>query len=182
MISKWFPQQTILSHPVRLYYTVVITPDPDFSIGYRLVFKSLWTQQCFRSFIARYTNVGNLPLNTKNYLLTKIFRRIAWPLEFDQPGIAAYISLSLDVAFELIQVRTGIQGLKCLHRTRSPPVDTYESVTAEARDVFRRIMGSEGDQKRRNAEAVRDKLSRAWKNAGEGVEDFRRLLCDATKD
>ena len=30
MISKWCPQQTILSHPVRLYYIVLITPDPRF--------------------------------------------------------------------------------------------------------------------------------------------------------
>ena len=30
MISKWFPQQTILSHPVRLYYRVLITSDPRF--------------------------------------------------------------------------------------------------------------------------------------------------------
>jgi hypothetical protein len=26
MVSKWCPQQTILSHPVRLYYIVLITP------------------------------------------------------------------------------------------------------------------------------------------------------------
>ena len=30
MISKWCPQQTILGHPVRLDYTVVITSDPHF--------------------------------------------------------------------------------------------------------------------------------------------------------
>ena len=51
MISKWCPQQMILSHPVRLYYTVVI--GSSFSIGYRLVSKSLWTQQHYRSLNAR---------------------------------------------------------------------------------------------------------------------------------
>jgi hypothetical protein len=60
MVSKWCPQQKIFSHPVRQYYPVVITSELHFSIGYRLVFKSLWTQQCYRSFVARYTNVGNL--------------------------------------------------------------------------------------------------------------------------
>jgi hypothetical protein len=44
------------------------------------------------------------------------------------------------------------------------------------------MKGSDGDQKRQNAEVVRDKLRRAWKNAGDGLEDFKRLLCDATKD
>ena len=101
---------------------------------------------------------------------------------FDQPGNAAYISLSLDVALELIQVRTGIEGLKHLHRGGSPPVGTCEFVAAEARDVFRRMKGSEGDRKRRNAEVVRDKLSGAWKNAGDGLENFKSLLRDATKN
>jgi hypothetical protein len=111
----------------------------------------------------------------------EIRRRIAWPLVFDQPGNAAHISLSLDVAFELIQVRTGIEGLKCLRRG-GIPVGTCGSVAAEARDVLQRMKGSEGDRKRRNAEVVRDKLSRAWGNTGDGLEDFKRLLRDATKD
>jgi len=101
---------------------------------------------------------------------------------FDQPGNAAYISLSLDVAFELIQVRTGVEGLKRLHRGGSPPVGTCESVAAEARDVLQRMKGSEGDRKRRNAAVVREKLSRAWKNGGDGLQEFKRLLRDATKD
>lgn len=48
--------------------------------------------------------------------------------------------------------------------------------------MLRRMKGSEGDRKRRNAEVVRDKLSRAWKIGGDGLEDFKRLLRDATKD
>jgi hypothetical protein len=82
----------------------------------------------------------------------------------------------------LIQVRTGIEGLKRLHRGGSPPVGTCKSVVAEARDVLRRIKGSEGDRKRKNAEVVRDKFSRAWKNAGDGLEDFKRILRDTMKD
>ena len=72
--------------------------------------------------------------------------------------------------------------MKHLYRGGSPPVGTCESVAAEARDVLRRMKGSEGDRKRRNAEVVRDKLSGAWKNAGDGLEDFKRLLRDASKD
>ena len=73
-----------------------------------------------------------------------------------------------------------MEGLKRLHRGGSPPVGTCESVAAEARDVFRRMKGSEGERKRRNAEALRDKLSRSWKNAGDAREDFKSLLRDAT--
>jgi hypothetical protein len=40
----------------------------------------------------------------------------------------------------------------------------------------------EGDRKKRNAEVIKHKLGRAWKNGGEGLEDFRRLLRDATKE
>ena len=62
MISKWCPQQTVLSHPVSkaILYSFNYTWS-SFLIGYRVVFKPLWTQQYPRSFIARYTNVGNLP-------------------------------------------------------------------------------------------------------------------------
>lgn len=79
-------------------------------------------------------------------------------------------------------MRTGIEGLKRLHCDGSPLVGTCESVAAEARDMLQRMRGSEGDRKRRNAEVVRDKLSRAWTNTGDGLEDFKRLLRDATKD
>jgi hypothetical protein len=48
--------------------------------------------------------------------------------------------------------------------------------------MLQRMKASEGDRKRRNAEVVRDNLRRAWKNARDGLEDFKRLLCDATKD
>ena len=48
--------------------------------------------------------------------------------------------------------------------------------------MFRRIKGSEGERKRRNAEALRDKLSKSWENGGDGLEDFKGLLRDATKD
>ena len=82
----------------------------------------------------------------------------------------------------MIQVRTGTEGLKHLHRGGTQPDGTCESVEAEARDVFRRIKGSEGERKRRNVEALRDKLNRAWKNGGDGFEEFRNLLRDATKD
>ena len=72
--------------------------------------------------------------------------------------------------------------MKPLHRGGSPPIGTRESVVAEARDVLRRMKEAEGDRKRRNAEIIRDKLSSAWQNGGDGHEDFRRLLRDATKE
>ena len=48
--------------------------------------------------------------------------------------------------------------------------------------MFRRIKGSEGERKGRNAEALRDKLSKSWENDGDGLEDFKSLLREATKD
>ncbi|KDR66298.1 hypothetical protein GALMADRAFT_1162382 [Galerina marginata CBS 339.88] len=146
MLSKWCPQQMILSHPVTGWFL---------------------------------THCGH---NSVLEALSRGVPMIAWPLMFDQPGNAAHISLSLDVAFQLIQVRTGKEGLKPLHRTGTPPVGDCESVAVEARDILRRMKGAEGDRKRKNAEGVRDKLGRARKGAGDGQEDFKRLLRDATKE
>jgi len=146
MVSKWCPQQTILSHPVTGWFL----------------------SHCGHNSILESLSQG-IPI-------------IAWPLVFDQPANAAYISLSLDVAFQLIQVRTGIEGLKCLYRGGISPIGTCEAVAAEARDILARMKGNEGDRMRRNSEAIRDKLSLCWKDAGDSLDDFRRLLRDATKD
>lgn len=108
--------------------------------------------------------------------------RIAWPINFDQPVNAAYLTLTLDVAFELIRVRVGKHGLRPLYRGSPQPAGTLEVVAVEARDVLQRARGEEGARKRRNAELLGDKLRGAWKKGGEGLGDFERLMRDTTKD
>lgn len=102
--------------------------------------------------------------------------RIAWPLDGDQPPNAAHLTLSLDVAFEMIEVRTGL-GLKPLYRG-ARPTGTIEAVTAEARDVLQRARGPEGERKRRNAEAIRYNWKNVWEEGGDALKDLRRMLTD----
>ena len=111
----------------------------------------------------------------------KIINSIAWPISLDQPGNAAHVTLNLDVAFELIQVRTGVNGLKPLHRGVQP-TGTMEAVSAEARQVLQSARGEEGEKKRKNAELIRDNLKKAWEEGGEGLESMRRFLRDASKN
>jgi hypothetical protein len=82
--------------------------------------------------------------------------------------------MTLDVAFELIQVRSGESGLKPLCRGVQAK-GTPEAVVAEVKDMLRRARGEEGARKRRNAEVMRDKLRMAWEEGGEALESVRRL-------
>lgn len=110
----------------------------------------------------------------------KTINSIAWPISIDQPGNAAHLTLNLDVAFELIQVRTGVHGLKPLYRGVQP-TGTVEAVAAEARQVLQRAKGEEGQRKRKNAELIRDNLKAAWEEGGEGLESMRQFLQDTSK-
>lgn len=105
---------------------------------------------------------------------------ITWPIAADQPANAAYLTLTLDVAFELIQVRTGESGLRPLYRGVQP-TGTLDAVASEARHVLQSARGEEGEKKRRNAEVIRNNLKQAWEEDGEGLTDLRRLLRDALK-
>ncbi|KAF8577002.1 glycosyltransferase family 1 protein [Ramaria rubella] len=101
---------------------------------------------------------------------------IAWPMEVDQPATAAHLTLVLDVAFEMLEVRTG-PGLKPLWRGIQP-VGTDEAVTAEARNVIRGTRSPEGVRKRKKAEALRDRLKKEWEEGGASLSNLRELLTD----
>ena len=105
--------------------------------------------------------------------------RIAWPLAGDQPGIAAYITLTLDVAFQMIEIRAGEEGLKPLYRGVTP-MGTDEAVAAEARTIIRNARGSEGEKKRRNAESIKDEWGKEWEEGGGALTDLRRLVTDCS--
>ncbi|GJJ13719.1 hypothetical protein Clacol_007975 [Clathrus columnatus] len=64
-----------------------------------VVFNTLWTQSCVEYSFSR-------PM-------------IGWPLDAEQPGTATLITLKLDIAFELIEVRSGL-GLKPMYRGCQP--------------------------------------------------------------
>ncbi|KAF8519861.1 hypothetical protein JB92DRAFT_2897379 [Gautieria morchelliformis] len=101
---------------------------------------------------------------------------IAWPLDAEQPANAIHLALILDVAFEMLEVRTG-QGLKPLYRG-AHPTGTIEAVTAEARDILQKARGPEGERKRRNAESIRYKWKQDWEEGGDALNSLRKLLTD----
>lgn len=148
------------------------------SLGHRLGFDALRTKHCPRVPCTGQTHVSSIYVSF--LLSSKFVARIAWPLTFDQPPGAAHMSLTLDVAFELVQVRQGEHGLKPLYRgVRS--VGTAEAVKAEVEDVLKRLHGEEGARKRRNAKKVRDEFRAGWQEDGAALRDFRNLLsaiCD----
>jgi len=114
--------------------------------------------------------------NTITEALAQGIPMIGWPLDADQPANAAHITLNLDIAFEMIEVRTG-PGLKPLHRG-GRPTGTIEAVTSEVRSVLQRARGPEGDRKRRNAESIRDKWRKEWEEGGDARMNLRKFLTD----
>jgi len=90
---------------------------------------------------------------------------ICWPFDADQPALAAHLTLHARVAFELIEVRTGL-GLKPLHRNGMSPKGTRNAVGVEIRHVLDTCRGAEGAELRRNAERLKGEFVAAWKEDG----------------
>ena len=141
---------------------------------------ALWTKQCDRIISLGHPNVriSHFTKSSSCILISTLFR-IAWPLDADQPGIAAYLTLTLDVAFQMVEIRTGEEGLKPLYRGVTP-TGTEEAVAAEARTIIRSARGSEGEKKRQNAELIKDKWRKEWEEGGDALTDLRRLLTDCS--
>ena len=72
---------------------------------------------------------------------------------------AIHLSETLDVGFELIEVRHGA-GAGKIYRTGRVPVATVDAVKEEMRDVLERAYGAEGAQKRANLLSASGNLRR----------------------
>ena len=146
-----------------------------------MVPNTLWTKQCDRIISLGYPNVrvSRFTQISNSCILTSTPFRIAWPLDTDQPGIATYLTLTLNVAFQMVEIRTGEEGLRPLYRGVTP-TGTEEAVAAEARTIIRNARGSEGEKKRKNAEFIKDKWRKEWEEGGDALTDLRRLLTDCS--
>ncbi|KAJ7097455.1 hypothetical protein C8R44DRAFT_370256 [Mycena epipterygia] len=89
---------------------------------------------------------------------------ICWPFHADQPMISLHLSQNLNVAFHLIEVRTG-KGLQPLHSGRVPR-GTREAVRAEIQEVLDECRGEVGREKRGNAYRMRGEIKKAWEEGG----------------
>jgi hypothetical protein len=95
----------------------------------------------------------------------------------DQPSIISYLEHSLDVAFQLMEVRTGPSGLKPIRaRGNFIPSGTIEAFRAEADDILSEMKGEVGARKRRNAKQAQIELSKAWAEGGPAKAAFNEFV------
>ncbi|RPD68621.1 UDP-Glycosyltransferase/glycogen phosphorylase [Lentinus tigrinus ALCF2SS1-7] len=100
---------------------------------------------------------------------------IVWPIIADQPPNAIHLSETLDVAFELIEVRHG-EGAGKIYRNGRVPVATVDAVKAEMRDILERAYGEEGARKRVKIMSLRETLQSAWSEDGIAKREVEALL------
>lgn len=99
---------------------------------------------------------------------------IMWPCIYDQPGIAAQFSQVLNIAFELLQIRTGPSVGRPTYR--GPIVEgTPEAIVAEFNEVFSQLEEHAGKEKRANIVRLREEMGKHREEGGEEWKQMRRL-------
>jgi hypothetical protein len=94
----------------------------------------------------------------------------------DQPANIAHLVDTLDVAFELIEVRTGKNGLKPIYRTGKTPKGTLEAFREELKKVLGNLNSEVGLRKRANAQMRQKLLASAWGPGGPTRASFEALV------
>ena len=94
--------------------------------------------------------------------------RICWPYVADQPIMAAHLTINLDVAFELLEIRTGVHGLKKPYRfgdSERKLSGTLDAIKFEFEAVLASLNTEVGLRKRSNARKLRDQFASAVKQS-----------------
>ncbi|KAJ7242110.1 hypothetical protein C8J57DRAFT_1477611 [Mycena rebaudengoi] len=99
---------------------------------------------------------------------------VCWPFEGDQPEAALHLTHNLNVAFHLIEIRTGKGKLPLLNG--KVPQGTRAAVGAEFRSVVDDFRGSVGEEKKRNAQRMKVEYARAWEEGGSARAAVDALL------
>ncbi|KAI0780038.1 UDP-Glycosyltransferase/glycogen phosphorylase [Fomes fomentarius] len=102
---------------------------------------------------------------------------ILWPVAADQPVNAIHLAETLDVAYELIEVRHGT-GLGKIYRNGRTPIGTIDAVMAEAREILDLAFGEDGARKRANILKLRDTLRAAWAENGVAQREVESFVND----
>ena len=104
-----------------------------------------------------------------------MLHRICWPFGADQPANAVNLTDNHDVAFELLEIRSG-NGLKPIYRTGKTPVGSLEAVRAEAHEVLDKAFGEDGARKRENVLRLKEKMALALEKDGSAYLQMQALL------
>ena len=90
-----------------------------------------------------------------------------------------HLTENLDVAYELLEVRTG-DGMKPIYRTGRTPTGTLQAVRAEASAVLEKAFGEDGWRKRENIRKLREVALGLWNEDGEARVAAKELLSSLT--
>ncbi|RDX50090.1 UDP-Glycosyltransferase/glycogen phosphorylase [Lentinus brumalis] len=99
---------------------------------------------------------------------------IMWPFGVDQPCNAIHLTDNLDVAYELMEVRSGL-GLKPVYRNGKAPVGTIDALKEEARDTLSKAFGEDGAQKRAKLLELRQAILAEHEDGGHAKRDLEAL-------
>nr|VWO96367.1 N/A [Ganoderma boninense] len=116
LLEAWTPQQLILDHPVPFFTTAT----------------------------GVFLNHGGH--NSVMEAICAGVPQIVWPFGSDQALNAVIVSEKLHIGYELVEVRSGANGLKPICRSGRVPAGTLAAVRAEARDVLSKAFGAQGEK------------------------------------
>ncbi|OSC96929.1 glycosyltransferase family 1 protein [Trametes coccinea BRFM310] len=102
---------------------------------------------------------------------------ILWPITVDQAPNAVHLTYNVEMAYELMEVRTGV-GAGPLRRTGKAPLGTLDAVRDELRDVVGKAFGPDGTTKRQRLLGLRDTLEKAWTEGGIARQEVGQFLDD----
>ena len=114
-------------------------------------------------------------LKLSGWMVLIIVIRICWPFGADQPINTIHLTENLDVAYELLEVRTG-EGLKPLYRTGQAPAGTLDAVRAETITVLENAFGEDGARKRANIQKLKEASLGLWDEGGASRLAAEQLL------
>lgn len=101
---------------------------------------------------------------------------MAWPIAGEQSGNAAHISLTLNIAYEIVEGRTEL-GLKPMYRGVQP-TGTLDALKEEIQMIFENAFGEDGKLKRKNVLALKDKMWAGLREGGDSSNDFEMFIRD----
>ncbi|KAI5123071.1 hypothetical protein M0805_000505 [Coniferiporia weirii] len=102
---------------------------------------------------------------------------ICWPFRGDQPCNAINLTVNLNVAYELFEVRNGVHGLAPLLRLgEKSPSGSLDAVYREVLEVLKLARGEDGATKRGNALRIQTEITKAWELNGVCNAELSKML------
>ncbi|ROT37642.1 UDP-Glycosyltransferase/glycogen phosphorylase [Sodiomyces alkalinus F11] len=105
---------------------------------------------------------------------------ICWPFPVDQADSTCHVVQSLEIGWELREVRSGDAGRRPVLATGRSHGHDRDAARAEFNRVLDEAFGPEGEKKREKARRLAEELGACWSPGGHGsrgLSDFLRTYC-----